>query len=152
MAATVTDYLGRTFIKVLACLCAIALCLLLALASCEGGTNTGGRLERFKNDLLINTNVLASYITALLEGRVEKIPGEVGFSPPKNVNSTAFTLRSVTVDANTNIYFVTDQSSTFANVGFIYQTHGAALLGDGQEPTIMTNIPIVGRWHYYVSR
>lgn len=109
------------------------------------------QVEQYTRALLVNSHILSLYISDLQAGKIERIADSVVFSPPTNFNAS-FAILNVSTDANSNIYFVTDHSFTMYNVGYVYHPHNKPLLGDGQEPTIVTNVQIADKWQYYRSR
>jgi hypothetical protein len=94
---------------------------------------------------------LTNHAELILAGKIEKQKTTVSYPPPSLTNISERVL-SVSADANSNIYFITTDSFTTFNVGFIYQREGKPFLGDGQEPTMVTNIYLFNNWYYYKSR
>jgi hypothetical protein len=132
-------------------LAAAALALLL-IVSLTFRTNPPNRETTPYENLIRNNRVaLSNYIADVLAGRAQKHPGATVFSPP-SVSHHDLSLAAVSVDQNTNIYFVSNRSFTTFNVGIVYSPFGKPLLGDGMEPRIVWTVRLEDGWYCYKSQ
>jgi hypothetical protein len=107
------------------------------------------KVSTLKKAVVDNEPVMLMHVTNILNGQIEKIPGTVTYPPPQLSSATSVRFIYVTMDSNTNFYFVSNQSFATFNIGVVYNLNGLPLLGDRLEPRIRTNFPLVGKWLYY---
>jgi len=104
-------------------------------------------VDALRNWIRKNEAALVSYAEEVATGHVQ----EGAPSPAAALPGGGPGIVRVTKDANGNVYFITKGSSTMFNVGFVYCSKGAILLGDNEEPKITHQEDIFGKWKMYVA-
>src|SRR5207247_5085165 len=101
--------------------------------------------------LMANGKELDRYAAAVIAGEVRKKRGYLSYEPPILAHG-GFDVRCATVDANTNVYLVLNDSHATFNIGLIKRRGDAALLGDGLEPQIVYTNHLREDWWYYQTK
>src|SRR6266496_6658998 len=98
-----------------------------------------------------NRKELDRYAAAVMAVEVRKKRSSLTYEPPVLAQG-GFDVKCATVDANTNVYLVLNDSHATCNIGLIKRRGAAALLGDGLEPQIVYTNHLRDDWWYYKTR
>jgi hypothetical protein len=98
-----------------------------------------------------NETILSKHAELIMTGKIPQQQGSSSYPAPQT-NNIEQRVSRVSLDPNQNVYFILTDSFTTFNVGFIYRKSDQPLLGDQQEPNLVTNIFLFNNWYFYKSR